>query len=178
MSEVQGYTDECEDIDFNAVDDSEFAIPPVGFYAVELEKAEAKKTTTGKPCSKLVLSIRSMADGSPAKRGKLFDTVVLTQNAAFRVKNLASALHIDPPRSGKFDHNFNFCKDALAAAATNGLYVRVDHKPDMKDETRMRAVVGRYYDADGCRAALERKNGGSAPKAEEAPARAPATRRR
>ena len=154
----KGWTDTPEEIDYGKVDDSEFQLPEPGFYAVDVEQLEPEKTKNGKPSVKLVAKISKGADGSKARRGKLFDTLVLTQEAAFRIKNLSSALHIDPPRSGAYDEVYNFCLSALSAARS-GLFVRVDHKPDVKDPSVMRARIGRYYDADEVAAAMARKEG-------------------
>jgi len=161
----KGWTDTYNAIDFNKVDDSEFALPETGFYAVDLEKCEPKKTQKNKPAIEVVLKITTAADGSAARRGKLFDTVVLTQEAAFRVKNLSSALHIDPPRSGTYDEVYNYCLSALSAARS-GLFVRVDHKPDVKDPSTMRARVGRYYDADEVAAAMAKRESKTSAEAE------------
>jgi hypothetical protein len=73
-------------------------------YHGEIVSAEAAQTGTGKPAVKLEVSAKGLFQGDdlPSER-KLFDTVVITREAAFKVKQLAQATGVEPPKSNAFE---------------------------------------------------------------------------
>lgn len=120
----QGWTDE-ESFDWDKVSDA--PPPPLanGLYRGRIVKAEARPTTKEpKPSVNIEFSVESLitADGELAldKPRKLFDTLVFSKDAAFRIKQLSKATNVNPPASSGFEP----VKDFAAALVGVGVVFR------------------------------------------------------
>ena len=81
--------------------------PPVdpGVYLCEVAAAKAQTTKNGHPSVGLELTIKAAANGSgiEGRSDKIkFETLALTKNALFRVKQFCDASGVAPPKSTAF----------------------------------------------------------------------------
>lgn len=91
------------------------APPPLAddCYVGLIAKAEPRPTKDGKPAISVELSANKIFGGAELERArKVFDNVNLTKETAFRVKQLAAAAGVEPPKNFGIDAVTAFC-DAL-----------------------------------------------------------------
>jgi hypothetical protein len=91
------------------------APPPLAdnLYEGLIAKAEPRPTKDNKPAISIELSASKVFGGEELERArKVFDNLTLTKEAAFRVKQLAAAANVEPPKNFGIDAVTAFC-DAL-----------------------------------------------------------------
>ncbi len=120
---------------------------PEGLYKARIASAKPQGTKSeNKPMAVLELEFYQDAEGNEIKKRKIKDFVLITQEAAFRVLQICSALEVSPPASNGTEEVEEFCRE-LVSAAKDGVYVRVKHETSTdkrtgEDRTDMR--VARY----------------------------------
>jgi hypothetical protein len=168
MASNQGWTSE-ESFDWDAV--STEPPPPleVGIYKAIVVKAEPSPTKDNKPSLKIELSVIETFGAGPLESPrKMFDNVTFVKEAAFRVKQLATAAGVTPPPTSKFADVEAF---AQALVESNCVYLR--SKRDTY-QGKTNAKVDRYLSEAQ---AGEAANGSAATPSADAPARPTRTRK-
>lgn len=96
---------------------------PEGVYLLKGVGTKAKLTSNGKPSCEAQFEVASTFDGEKVGNRKVFDTLTISQAAAFKVKNLCSATGGDlcPPRSGAFQDVEEFANSVLDSTR-DGVY--------------------------------------------------------
>lgn len=105
MSDKKGWT---TDEDLDMANQSTEPPPPLedGIHGpATIVKAEPEATNKGQPGAKIELSV---TDASGRKR-KVYDKVVFTKEAAFRVKQLALAVGVEAPARSTYELVEEFC---------------------------------------------------------------------
>jgi hypothetical protein len=147
------------------------APPPIadGMYRAVFVKAEPRPTKEGKPAISLELSVLGAFGGAdlPSPR-KLFDNVMCSAAAAFRVKQLAAATAVNPPASFGLDPITEFC-NALVDAPP---FIFKSKQSTYQGKTN--AKVDRYFTEAQ---AAEEQTKGEQPSAEAPAARPVRTRK-
>jgi hypothetical protein len=95
------------------------APPPLAdaIYKGVFAKAEPRPTKEGKPSISLELSVTNVFGGDDlASPRKLFDNVMCSAAAAFRVKQLAASANVAPPANFGLDEVTAFCERLVDAA--------------------------------------------------------------
>jgi len=113
----KGWTHD-EDLDMENVSTEPPPPVPVDIYAFEVVKAEPEETKEKKPAVRLQLALKAVHGGPDGELPggipdrKMFDKVPVTKESAFRVKRLAAALGVDPPKRTSFEEIEAFCQAA------------------------------------------------------------------
>lgn len=107
-----GWTGHSEEIDWDSAGNNAL---PEGVYRLNGVGAKAKLTSGGKPSVDAQFEVAGTYEGEPIKGRKVFDTLTITREAAFKVKNLCSATggELCPPRSGSFQDVEEFAHNVL-----------------------------------------------------------------
>ncbi len=131
----KGWTGHDEEIDWDSAGNNAL---PDGVYTLKVAKAEARPTRDGKPSVSVELLIETnFSTGEKFTNRKVFDTLTVTKEAAFKIKNLCKASGVCPPRSGSFEH----CEEFANAIVDMG-YVNAVLKQDTYDgQTRNKVKV-------------------------------------
>lgn len=123
------------------------APPDPGLYRARFVSAEPQATKkAGLPALKLSLELFEDGDGNALERKRrLGDTLVLTQEAAWRIKLVCQALDISMPEDNSLESAEEFCKE-LITASKDGVFVRVKHRTytAKNGEEAVAADVDRY----------------------------------
>lgn len=147
------------------------APPPIadGLWKGVFAKAEPRPTKDGKPAINLELSVINAFGGAdlPSPR-KLFDNVMCSAAAAFRVKQLAAAAGVNPPKSFGLDDITEFCNALVEAPPVCFRSKQSEYKG------KTNAKVDRYFTEAQ---ATEEQAKGEQPSADAAPARPVRTRK-
>lgn len=138
-----GWTGHDEQIDWDAVGNNAL---PEGVYLLKAVGTKAKLTSGGKPSCEAQFEVASTFDGEKVGNRKVYDTLTISQQAAFKVKNLCSAMNGDlcPPRSGSFQDVEEFSNNLLDSAR-DGVYALL--KQDTY-EGKVRNKVKEYLTAE------------------------------
>lgn len=94
------------------------APPPIadGLYRAVFVKAEPRPTREGKPAINLELSVLGLFGGADlASPRKMFDNVMCSAAAAFRIKQLSAATNVAPPSSFGLDPITEYCNGLVEA---------------------------------------------------------------
>jgi hypothetical protein len=144
MAGNTGWTSE-ESVNWNDV--STEPPPPLedGIYRAIVVKAEPKPLgKENKPGIAIQLQVEEQFGGGAIEpKRKLFDNVMMSAAAAFKVKQLATAANIEPPASFKFADVEAFCN---ALVDSNALLVRTKRETYTPPggSPRTNAKVDRY----------------------------------
>lgn len=161
---MKGWTDNTK-FDWSGV--TKGAPPPAsdGVYLVKFDAAVAEASSNDTPMLKLGLEIIEDAKGvKPSGYSKrLFDNLVFTQNAAWKIMAVADAAGIDLPSDNSTQSAKEF-GDKLMAATKDGIYVRVKQREyqSKEGEAKVRAEISRYLTADEAKKELSGSANGSA----------------
>lgn len=119
--------------------------PPLedGIYRAIVVKAEPKPLgKENKPGIALQLQVEEQFGGGAVEpKRKLFDNVMMSAAAAFKVKQLATAAGIEPPASFKFADVEAFC---IALVDSSALLVRTKREEYPKGSGKVNAKADRY----------------------------------
>ncbi len=118
-------------------------------YTGEIVKAEAAQTQgKGLPAVKLEIMVKSVFQGDdlPSAR-KLFDTVTITKEAAFKVKQLSQSANVTPPKSNAADYLPEWA-DGLVGQPVIVSTKLEKYTPKGSTEQRESARIERYLTAD------------------------------
>lgn len=94
------------------------APPPLadGVYRGVFVKAAPRDTKGGKPAISLELSVQGLYGGEElASPRKMFDNLMCSREAAFRIKGLAAAANVACPKSLGLDDVTEFCTSLIEA---------------------------------------------------------------
>lgn len=146
------------------------APPPLAdsTYRGVFVKAEPRPTSKGKPSISLELAVAGNYGGADFESPrKLFDNVMCTKETAFRVKQLAAAANVPPPKSFGLDDVTEFCNALVEAQPV----IFVTKQSTYEGKTN--AKVSKYLtEADASKAASSGEQASG-----EAPARPVRTRK-
>lgn len=173
MKATTGWTQK-EKINYEGVSTDAPAPLDPGLYRARITNAELQPTKKKEPMIKLTVEVFEDGEGNALKaKRKVFDNMVLSQAAAFRILILAKALEIDPLSENDTETTEEWCRE-IVKAAKEGVWVRIKHETytsnDGEERTTMR--VARYLnpaDVKEENASNGKANGAS----EEAPTRRP-----
>lgn len=102
---AKGWTDVVQ-IDWDKVDSGAPTPLEPGVYGGFIIKADPKKTKTGKPSIGIEIEIDTASDGEKLERkGKVFDTMTLTEDGAFKLKQLCEAVDLMDYLEGKMTYD-------------------------------------------------------------------------
>ncbi len=119
--------------------------PPLeaGIYRARVVEATPQPTKKGDPALRVVLQVFADIAGSEiSPKRKIYQTAVLTQDAAFRVKQLAVAAGVEPPKTSGFDDASTF------AAELTGAEVLCKTKQRQTPDGKTIADVDRFLTAE------------------------------
>ena len=139
-----------------------------GFYCATIAKATGDKPTSksNKPAVNLELSVTDIFQGDklPMPR-KVFDNVVVTKEAAFRVKALCQSADVAPPKSNGADYLPGWATDLVGC----NVIVQIKHETFKTRDGEQKTVarVGKYHTQASAEKAL---GGGETASAAEASA--------
>jgi hypothetical protein len=164
----QGWTS-AESVNWDDI--STEAPPPLAddMYVGLVAKAEPRPTKEGKPAISVELSATGIFGGSDLDRPrKVFDNVNLSKENAFRVKQLAAAAGVEPPKNFGIDAVNEFCN---ALCESDRVIFRT-RQQTYKGKTN--AKVDRYHTEDSAKA--DKASGEQS--SDAAPAEVPVRRKR
>lgn len=133
-------------LDYSNVSTEEFTPLEPGIYKARITEAKPQPTKEGNPMIKLLVEVYEDANGdSLPKPRKVFDNMVLTEKALFRVAILAEALDIARLDSDSFEAVEDYCGE-IVSAAKDGVFVRLtlEDYTARDGSTRKANRVGRY----------------------------------
>lgn len=153
--------------------------PDAGFYIATIAKADATKPTSGKglPNINLTLSVTDVFQGDKLPKPRtVFDNLVVTKDAAFRVKQFCLAADTAPPKSNGADYLPGYASELVGLTVIVQLK-RDSYTPKGSVEKKIVARVEKYHTQASAEKA---KNGGgeAAANAEAAAEAGAAPRRR
>ena len=133
-------------LDYSNVSTEEFTPLEPGIYKARITEAKPQPTKDGNPMIKLLVEVCENADGERLpKPRKVFDNMVLTEKALFRVAILADALDIGRLESDSFEAVEDYCGE-IVNAAKDGVFVRLtlEDYTARDGSTKKANRVGRY----------------------------------
>ena len=139
-NENQGWTG-GEDINWDDIPDDAPKTPDEGLYSATVVEARAEKTSGGHPGVKLTVEIKSPFGGGELGyvHRKVRDTLAVTKDAAFKVKQAAKAARVSPPKGTHFEALEAFASDLVG----QDLIIKTQNRPN-QDKSRVFANVALY----------------------------------
>ena len=142
MTDKAGWT-QSEDFDWDDVPDKPPGTPDEGLYLAKITSAVAEATKKeSKPAVKLELELVAPYGGGElpyVAKSIRYESLVLSKNAAFRVKQAAKACSVKPPANSGFEAVSAFAE----ALVGQQCIIRVRHSKSNKNDT-VYAAVGAY----------------------------------
>jgi hypothetical protein len=137
----EGWTDDDE-FDWDEVSSQPPPQAETGLYAFKVVESKSDKTSGGHPGVKLTIELTSKYGGGEIgyMSRKVRDTVALTKDAAFRVKQLAKATSVKPPPRNNSECMRDFAEALLGA---EGL-VHIRKSKGRGEDAKEYANVGMY----------------------------------
>jgi hypothetical protein len=166
MTGTVGWTDQTQ-VNWDDVSTEPPPPLPVAIYKAVIAKAEPGQTKKG---DKNVINLELAVDGefggdalSPAR--KMFDSLTLSPEAAFKIKQIAASANVQPPKNFGLDAVTEFCN---ALVDSSGVILR-SKLDTYQGKTNHR--VDRYFTEAQANEAKGAAAGGSSAPSGEAPAR-------
>ena len=160
---MKGWTDK-QAFDWSGVTTGAPPPAPDGLYLVRFTASEAEASASKKtPMVKLTLEIGEDEAGNEPKgySKRLFDNLVFTQAAAWKIKAVAEAAGVPLPLDNSTESAIEF-GNSLLEASKDGIYVRVKQETytAKSGEERVRANVARYLTPDEVKQAKSASSNG------------------